>query len=293
MTAATVPAMQRPAQRNVSFGGVLRSEHRKLFTLRGTWILTSIAFVVMIGLASLISFSVFSVLGDYGASMTGGERVTADEMGFGGGLASMVTTLASTGTIFAGMLLGSVAVITLAGEYGTGSIVSTFTAVPRRTPVYLAKAFWLGLYGFLFGVVSYAVTLPIVGAIAGGQGIDIPLNADAWRGLLSTGLTILMVVWVGLGAAGILRNTAGAITTVAALMFVLPMALGFIPSSNWAIWFPRHLPLAITGEVQKLVAGAAETDLSLPAWDLWLSLGFWTLVPLIVGLVVVKRKGVR
>ena len=57
------------------------------------------------------------------------------------------------------LLVGALAVLAIGSEYATGSIRTTMTAVPRRTPVMLAKAVVLSVVALLFGLLSAGLAM--------------------------------------------------------------------------------------------------------------------------------------
>jgi ABC-type transport system involved in multi-copper enzyme maturation permease subunit len=136
------------------------------------------------------------------------------------------------GVNFAQLAVGVLGVLVITAEYSTGMIRATFSAVPKRLPVLWGKA-------FVFGAVAFAISLPAVfivffagQAILSGQHIDIGIShPGVLRALFGAPLFLTVMGLFGLGLGAIVRNTAGGIAALAAIVFVLPPVIGLLPSS--------------------------------------------------------------
>jgi hypothetical protein len=136
------------------------------------------------------------------------------------------------GVQFGVLAIGVLGVLLITGEYTTGMIRSTMTAVPKRLPVLRAKA-------SVYGLVALLVTMPTVfiaffagQAILSGQHIQIAFSHSGVPGAVlgAAGyLTLVGLSAMGLGA--ILRSTAAAVATFAGIMYVVPLLVGILPSS--------------------------------------------------------------
>jgi ABC-2 type transport system permease protein len=113
------------------------------------------------------------------------------------------------------------AVQVLAGEFGTGLIRPTFTAVPRRLTVLAAKA------AFVLAGVLAAALLSAVVSVAVGRALLVgypPLTAGVVvRAALGSVAYLGLVALFGLGVAAIVRNAVGAIGVVLGLLYLVPV----------------------------------------------------------------------
>jgi ABC-type transport system involved in multi-copper enzyme maturation permease subunit len=147
------------------------------------------------------------------------------------GYASVERSLA--GIYLAQIAFGVLGAMLVTGEYATGSIRSTFAAVPRRLPVLWSK---LGV----FLVVTLALSLiASVLAFTVGQAIFSVKHVDAsfadpgvTRAVLGCGLFLAAMGAFGLALGALIRNTAGAITTLSMLLFVVPVVVDFMPKGD-------------------------------------------------------------
>jgi ABC-2 type transport system permease protein len=136
------------------------------------------------------------------------------------------------GVNFGQLAIGVLGVLVITAEYSTGMIRSTFMAVPKRLPVLWGKA-------LVFGVVALAVSLPAVfivffagQSILSGQHINISVShPGVLRSLFGAALYMTVMGLFGLGLGAIVRNTAGGISALAGIIFVLPPVLDLLPSS--------------------------------------------------------------
>jgi ABC-2 type transport system permease protein len=136
------------------------------------------------------------------------------------------------GVNFAQLSIGVLGVLVITAEYTTGMIRATFSAVPKRLPVLWAKA-------FVFGVVAFVISLPAVfvvflagQAILSGQHINISIShPGVVRALFGAALYLTVMGLFGLGLGAILRSTAGGISALAAIVFVLPPIISLFPTS--------------------------------------------------------------
>jgi ABC-2 type transport system permease protein len=229
MTAGTLtpPAPAAQDGRHVTQARVIRSEWTKLRSLRSTVLSLLAAAVFILGLALLVP----SVTVAHWPPRDPGEALTFDP-----------TTRSLAGVFLAQLAIGVLGVLLMTGEYATGSIRATFAAVPSRLPVLWAKA-------VVFGLVTLAVTVPsVLAAFFIGQSIFSGKHLQTTfghpgvaRAVLGAALYLTAAGLLGLGLGALLRNTAGAISTLFGLLFVLPIIVHFLPSS-WADPIDKYLP---------------------------------------------------
>ena len=252
---------------------VLRSEWTKLYSLRSTRYALLATGVLTVGLgliASAITVSRWS-------TMSLADKATFNPL-----------TTSLLGVRFGVLAIGVLGVLLITGEYSTGMIRSTMTAVPKRLPVLWAK---VGVYG----LVALAITIPTTviaffagQAILSGQHIQIGFSHSgvAVAVLGAAGyLTLTGLFAMGLGA--ILRNTAAGIAAFAAIMFVIPPLITILPSSI-ADSITPYLP-SNAGEAMMEIGHHAHT-LS-PGAGLAV-LAAWVVAVIAVGAVLLDRRDV-
>ncbi|MGW3511823.1 ABC transporter permease [Streptomyces sp. NPDC000994] len=136
--------------------------------------------------------------------------------------------------------VGTLGVLTITSEYGTGLIRATLAATPRRRTVLAAKAVVLAGVGLAVGVLSCVAAYLVFHAA-----LPADTSSTLSRSLTSPGvlraavyLTLLGLLGLGLGAA--LRSSA--IATLLGLLFVPVILVGMLPDA-WQITLGPYLPM--------------------------------------------------
>ncbi|WNM31444.1 ABC transporter permease [Streptomyces sp. Li-HN-5-11] len=121
---------------------------------------------------------------------------------------------------------GAIGAITVLGEYTTGMIRTTFTAVPARSAVMAAKAAVVTVATMLFGAVAALLSYGAAQAVLSGQGIAVGLgHTGIPRLLVASALLAPVSALVGMAVAALVRHSVITIVVTTALLFVLPTLL--------------------------------------------------------------------
>jgi ABC-2 type transport system permease protein len=212
----TPAAPAGPDTQRVSQARVVRSEWTKLRSLPST------AWSLLVTVVSIVGFGVLYCLLRV-------ARPPADPAALA---AFDPTAVSLTGVQLAAIAIGVLGVLLVAGEYATGLIRTSFTAVPRRLPVLWGKA-------IVFALTTLAVCLPVtVIAFLAGQSIlsekrlDIALgHPGVARAVLGSALYLAAVGLLGLGLGALLRSTAGAVAALLGLLFGPQLLVGLLPET--------------------------------------------------------------
>ncbi len=259
-----------PRDRNVNFPRVLRSEWIKIRSLRSTVILLLCTAAVMVGLGSLGAWGITTAAEE-------GQPLTDQ----------VIHTMPSGGLTFAQLLIGSLAVMLISSEFGTGMIRSTMIAVPGRVPAIAAKALLMAVIAYLVGTASAFITYFTIQPILAAQDLGFDLTGTVVRSILLAGVYLSLVALLGIALGTLLRNSAGSIVALSALLLVIPTALSLIPgefASDLARYLPSNAGMQLTAvEIAKDALTQAQGGLVLAAW---------ALIPFIAALVLVKRRDV-
>ncbi|WP_049567045.1 ABC transporter permease [Streptomyces sp. SBT349] len=191
------------------------------------------------------------------------ESLQPDDTVLGGSLTLSVPAL---------MLAAVVGVLTVSGEYGSGTIATTFAAVPRRSTVLAAKAALLA--GLLF-----ALALPsAAGAyLVGGAMLDDGYaQGDPLPALFGVAAVFSVAGLLGLAVGTLIRHAAGAVTAVVAGL-LLPSMLGPL-FGDAERWVAGTSPTAALEKLIQTSDATAEAVGSLGPWpSLLLITGYTTL----------------
>lgn len=210
-TPARVPAL-RVTQRRV-----LLSEFTKFRSLRSTmWTLLA-AVVLMIGLGALFSAA-------------NASRYPTRPAGDMAGFDPVTTSL--NGVIFAVVAFGVLGVLVTGGEYSTGMIRSSLTAVPRRLPVLWGKVAVFAGSIFSVSLVASFISFFLGQALLSSHHLGVPVTThDALRSVIGAALYVTVAGLIGLALGTLLRHTAAGITTFASVFFVIPLLATLLPAS--------------------------------------------------------------
>lgn len=175
-------------------------------------------------------------------------------------------------------IVAILAVLAISGEYGTGMIQLTLTALPRRTTVLAAKAVVLtglalvaGAVAVLASVLAGLLILP--GQLSLGHGPDL-------RAAAGSVLYLALIALLALGAATAVRDSAAAIGIVLGLLYLFPIVANVVGDAQWQ----RHLQQI--GPMTAGLAIQATTDLRSQPIGPWAGLGVlaaWAVAALLTG----------
>ena len=224
MTAAVSPAdratlhgPQRMVGLKVTQWRVIRSEWTKFRSLRSSVIVLLVAFVLTVGIGALVS----GIVAAQWDTASPGDRASFH---------ALDTSL--TGVVIAQLAVGVLGVLILSGEYATGMIRSSLTAVPKRLTVLWAK---LWMFAGVVGGVSIAASFAaffIGQALLSDKGINVSITSpDTLRMVVGAGVYMTLLGIIGLALGGLLRNTAAAVSSLVAVTFVIPPVMYLLPSS--------------------------------------------------------------
>lgn len=244
MSTTEVPTRRTTgAREGVTLPRVVQSEWTKLRSLRSpVWllVLTGVG-VAVLGTTAAVGTVVADVPPDPGPSGA-----------LGGALAGISPVE---------LLVGALGALAVTTEYSSGTIRSTFAAVPRRLPVLVAKSVVLAAAVSAVVLVSVFAAFTAARGVLGSQGVPLSFTAPGvLRALVGAALYLGVVALLGAGLGWLLRSAVGALAALVGLLYVLPV-VGFL------------LPDAVARVVVPLLpgnAGAAVMQLGpgglLPPW---------------------------
>jgi ABC-2 type transport system permease protein len=271
---ATITAPRSTDGAQLNTVGIIRSEWIKLRSVRSTIWSYAIVVVVSLGIALLLSFAT----------------------NFGGGVPpenlhnDIVLQTATFGVYFGQLIVAVLGVLIISGEYTTGMIRSTLTAVPKRIPALAAKALVLFVATFLVGLVSVFGSLLIAVPVLGGQGIDADFSDGSLIGnMVLSAVYLALVAVFALGLGTVLRSSAGGIAAALGTILLLPTILQLFAGLTQAQWAMDLMPYlfsnAGTGMYTPTTAEGA-----LEQWQNALVVLGWVVVSLGAGALLLKRR---
>lgn len=250
----------------VGFRATLASEWFKLTTLRSTWILLVLAALLSIGLTAVLNWTIGLTWGDW----TEGDQASFDPI---------MTSF--SGLMFAGILGVVIGVQLVTNEYASGMIRQTLTTTPNRTRVLFAKS--LVIAGFLLiPMVLITFATIWVGQLVFGA-YDVPsvslADGETFLTLMAVSVTGVLFPVFGVAFGFMLRSSAGAITTILALMFAPAMFGGLFPEriqENVLAWLPGSV-------IDALAMGHWDPDYAMYLDRPWAAVGVVLWLGILIG----------
>lgn len=257
-------APARRAARPLPITRLVKIELRKMFNTRsGFWMLVSIGVLSPISAGSLLIF----------------------------GLSSEVTyqnSVRASGFPMS-VILPMIAILAVTSEWSQRSGLTTFTLVPSRDRVIGAKAIATVLVGLAAVSVAFAV-----GALGNVAGSALARVDTVWDTSLSMAAQVVLYNLVGMlfgfAIGVVLRNSAAAIVGYFVAALVMPGILTLLAQVR--PWFEDLQPWIDWKYTQVgLLEGATNTGKE------WVMLGsttmIWIIIPLVVGLIFLRRCEVK
>ena len=227
MTTRPSAAPTSASSPRLSAVGILRSEWIKLRSVRSTVWSYAIIVVVSFGIALLLSATI-----SFDGAAPPAEMET-----------SIVLQASTFGIYFGQLIVGVLGVLTISGEYSTGMIRSTLTAVPKRLPALAAKALVLFVTTFVVGLISVFGSLLIATPLLAANGVEADFGDGTLIGsLLLAALYLALVAVFALGLGTILRSSAGGIAASLGTILLLPTIVSLIAALTRAEWANDLMP---------------------------------------------------
>ncbi len=209
MTAATLTRAARAAEGRYSFRNAAQMEWLKLRSVRSTWWTLLVFAAGMIGLAILV------MVHQHWATMSAADRASFDP-----------TNDSYAGLAIGQLAIGVLGVLAVSSEFSSGMIRATFAAIPRRRLVLAAKAAVVAavtlVAGEILAFTAFAIGQAVLKSPAPHAALGQP---GVLRAVLMAGAYPALIGLTGVGLGALIRHTAGAISAVVGVLFVLPLIL--------------------------------------------------------------------
>lgn len=255
----------RTARGSLTFAGVLRSEWIKFRSLMSTRLLLLFTFLAVVGVGAIAAWAQASSLQlvmkngmGMGMSDAPTEPMTSaqaqEALGFN------IYAIPSSGLQIGILILGALAVLLIASEFGTGMIRSTMTAVPKRLPAFFAKAVVLVVVSYVLTLVAAVATALLAIPIFRAYDLDFSFGMEGvLYSIFMGGLYVAGVSLIGLSLGTLLRSSAGGIIVLVAVMFLLEIGanlLSLFPGDIWK-YVVQYVPSVAGGRMLEITDKAA------------------------------------
>lgn len=193
---------------------VLRSEWHKLWSLRSTRITLATASALVIGVGLLMG----------GAYTSGGGDSDIDPV-----------ILVLYGSMLSQICLAVLGILVTAGEYATGMIRATLTAVPARLPVLWAKAAVFAATAFTVSLTTALVTFSAAQLLLADTDQATSLTDDGvLTAIVGNSAGLILVALIALGLGALLRSVPGALGAFIGGVVIVPEISAPSRTRRWA-----------------------------------------------------------
>ncbi|MCP2338356.1 ABC transporter permease subunit [Actinomadura rupiterrae] len=254
-----------------SFADAFAAEWIKIRTVRSTFWTLLAGILVTIGLSVLLASFFVSAYDQLNPQ----DKAQFDPTAYG-----------LVGINFGMVAFGVLGVLVITGEYATGMIRTSLTAVPRRPRLLAAKALVLGLVVLVVGEAVAFAAYFLSQLIFASKNLDEGLgHHGVLRAVIGGGLYLTLIALFALAIGTLLRHTAGSVTTVLGLLFVLPIIGTFLPGD-----LGRTIRKLLPSNAGGAVMSTRPTADSLSPWTGIGVFALYTVVLLVIALVVFQKR---
>ncbi len=263
-TIAIAPVREeRTAVKQVPLSRVIQVELRKMFDTRsGFWLMASIVIVAVLTTVATVAFAPDATLTYYTFAKAIGFPMT--------------------------VVLPMIAILSITGEWSQRSGLTTFTLVPHRKRIILAKAassVAVAIASMLFALVVGAVGNVVGTAIAGTDMVWDVSFAEGVNIVLGSLLCLLTGTMLGI----LIRSSAGALVAYFVYAFLMPTVSGVLASTQ--DWFRDLQPWVDLNFAQGALFNGTLTG---EQWaNVAVTAGIWLVLPALLGLRLVMRSEVK
>ena len=263
MTAATAlqpmpPGAGRTARLRI--GRLLLAESTKLRSVRSTMWSLLLLCVLTLGFTALFT------------ALTVSQWDKTDPSQRAQTAADPVSLILGAGFQLSQLTVCVLGVLVMAGEYSTGAIRASLLAVPKRTPMLLAKSVVFALLIFVVGEVVAFSSFFLGASILHAKAPVAIGDSGVLRAVIGAGLYLSVLGLFALAIGALVRHTAPAVTGVIGFVLVLAPLAQLLPGS-----LGKHVHAYLPSEAGRLITSAhrASGDLLSP-WQGFAVFCLWT-----------------
>ncbi len=266
----TTTAAHQPV--TIGFGNVLLSEWTKLRSVRSTYWTAVVAVLATIAVGALISHQQANNI------ITGKDSLD--------GFDATITSL--SGIYLAQVAVGTLGVLVISSEYGTGMIRATMTAVPQRRAVLAAKGIVFASCTLVIGEVLSFAAFGIGQALLRSAHAGVSLGEpDVLRATIGGGLYLTGVGLLGFGLGALVRHTAGALSAFFGVLFATTALADLLPTT-WRNHVINYMPANAGSQILTVIP----TRDALAPWTGFTVLCLYAAVALVGAAILVTRRDI-
>jgi ABC-2 type transport system permease protein len=251
-----------------TFASVVRSEFTKIRSVRSTYWTLLVLVIVTVGFGALASFG--ATRGQHGPFFDATQRSLG-------------------GLYISQLVIGVLGVLVISSEYSTGMIRTTLTTMPRRGLMIAAKALVFAIVAFVTGLITCFASFFLGQAIMSSHHINASLSQpNVLRAVIGGALFLTACGMLAFGLGLLLRHTAGAITTVVGLLFVVTILVNFLPST-WQDHIDKWMPAMAGTQIWATIPSQGQPAMFAP-WTGFAVLCGYAAIALVAGLILFRER---
>ncbi len=273
MTGDTLVRPDTAGTGHANFGRLLAGEWTKLRTVRSTMWSFAALIIAVIGFTALFTALTVSQWSQMSASDQAQSRLDP------------VPQILGIGLFFGQLAVCVLGALVATSEYSTGMIRSTLLASPRRLRTLAAKCIVFTIPVLILGEILSFASYSIGKSILSSKIHTSLSDPHVMRAVAGAGLYLGVLGLFALAIGQLIRHTAGAITTVIALVLVLVPLAGLLPGS-----IGKHVSAYLPTNAGQQILEVYPKDQILTAWQGFGVFALWTAVLLaLASWLLVKR----
>ncbi|WP_369216543.1 ABC transporter permease subunit [Streptomyces flavofungini] len=266
------------AEPRARFLDLVAAEWIKLRSLRSTWIAYGVTALAVIAFNAGTAYDTYT----YWAQRSAADR--ADYVRAGIALREAFTANAAMVMMLA---LGAIGALAIIGEYSTGTIRTTFAAVPARRSVMAAKTVVVTAVGTVFGAFVAGASFVLTQAILDGRDAGLPMShPGALRVVVASALLAPVCAVVGMAIGTVIRHTSA--TMIASVVVILVLPIVFTEGRHWSA-VAGHATLYQSWS-RLVEVGPRRTDFPWTTGGAWTVYAVWALTASVLAVTSAQRR---
>ena len=277
-TATSAVDLARVTEPRARFRDLVAAEWIKLWSLRST------AWAFVISALAVVGFNVGTAYDTYRYWSMQDSRTRGEFVRDGIPLSIAFTGNAAMILMLALSAIGATAIV---GEYRTGLIRTTFTAVPARRSVMAAKVCVVTAVTTVFGAVVSMTSFALTQAVLSGRHVGVPIDhPGAQRVVVASALLAPVCALLGMALGAVVRHSAATMTANVVILMLLPLV--FSEDRYWAAVVDHTLPATAWNRLVDVGHHPVAHPWTLTgAWTVYAA---WAVVAAAVAVVSVQRR---
>ncbi|WP_433546207.1 ABC transporter permease subunit [Streptomyces sp. CA-294286] len=260
------------------FLDLVAAEWIKLRSLRSTWIAYG---------ATALAVTAFNAGTAYDTYSHWPERGAADPADYVRAGIPLQEAFTANAAMVMMLALGAIGALAIIGEYSTGTIRTTFAAVPDRRSVMAAKTVVVTAVAGVFGSVVAGTSFVLTQAILDGRDAGIPIShPGALRVVVASALLAPVCAVVGMAIGSVVRHTSATLVASVAVILVLPLV--FSDGRHWSA-VAGHATL-YQAWLRLVEVGTPQTDYPWTTGGAWTVYAVWALTAAVLAVTGAQRR---